>query len=1345
MTHPTARLAGVFAAIVLISGARAAQPWDTPFARDTASIVDAAKGVTAPEGQALVVLLDDQHYSIDSRGRVRSTLRKVYRIFDKEDIEEWTAVEQSYQPWYQQKPLLRARVIGADGAAQWLDPKTIAESPAVEYDSSIFSDRRVVRAPLPNVVPGAVVEYEISVVDKLPLLDAGVVSRITVEDTVPLERFHVLIEADKAIVLRTAAQLIPDSALRRENTKSGARVECELDHLPIRKDFEFNLPSNLSSRPYLSFSTGRSWQEVAAAYEAIVDRQIQAGDVHAMLEGIDAHQPAAVLIPQLAAKLHKQARYTGVEFGEAAIVPANPAETLKRGYGDCKDKSALLVASLRAAGLKAYLALLDSGFGTDVDPGLPGMGLFDHAIVYVAADPPLWIDATAENVRVGALPSGDQGRLALVARNTTTSLVKTPESESKDNWERHTIAARLSEYGPGDITEIIEAGGTREADLRAAYASDEAKNRKRLESYVKQTYLGKLGKFQVSRKDEWNAPFHLSVEALQSARASTDMDSGAVGLLPQLLFSDLPFALQYGGEADENDKKREHDFVLWEPQSIEYRYRIVAPPLFKPASLPSSEELKLGPATYSRTFGRSADGAIEVVYRFDTGKRVLTPAEFTAFREGLQKHSKATPELITFVPATAEHMALGETGKALALVRDYVGQHPDEATAHVRLSRMLIAAGLGGAALQEANRAVELNDKSSQAWQALGWAYQHDFFGRRFAGNWSRSEAEKCYRQALAIDPDDHIAAGDLAILLEHSKTGVRYGAGSNLAEAIELYRGVQKKQPIPQLQESLELDLLYSGQVDAAKEHLKNCSAEAQATFGPVITALQEGAAKSIISVQASYPDVAVRQLRLLTTAVALVRMRRYDVARPILAAAARLRNDAGSQALLDMMGRIKRYEDTLLPESDPRSLVQRLLLELFLDGQDSEKLKPLFSGGEPWADRSRAIGPLRKILAMVRHGYPRLVFSDENIADLTLSAAEFEKSGEDGYGYVVVANIPNTVKFPAVYVIREGGQYRILASNDSPGAVGKLVLDLLQKNDIKGAQWWLDTVVAQLTSEEDGTGYPAVRSLWSGLTPATRGPRDIELAASSMIGRDSGSETALRILRQVRAKAATDLERAQIDKAICETLRAARNWPELMVAAKRLSTSKAFPEEGFRYAVQAAAGVRNWTELEALAQQRLKSNPENVTALRAVVIGRTFEGNRTGAAEATEKVLTLSFAGTEERLFEAWGAMLGGRADQKLLTKLKEERSLPDKDSFYTLAMLQAVLKMPEDAQQSLNKAIELEYSPDPDVRAWVIYGKVCEQYGFAKEAAAAFSRAKSALHDDEQAEWALALISR
>jgi hypothetical protein len=148
---------------------RASEPWDAPFAGDPRAILEAAKLIPVPDGQMVMVLLEQHRYVIDENGRTISKVRKVLRIVTEEGLEEWSSIEQEYQPWHESKPEMRSRVIGVDGTIHWLDDKTIADSPASEYDQSIFSDRRVVRAPLPAVGVGTIVEYEIVARETAPL------------------------------------------------------------------------------------------------------------------------------------------------------------------------------------------------------------------------------------------------------------------------------------------------------------------------------------------------------------------------------------------------------------------------------------------------------------------------------------------------------------------------------------------------------------------------------------------------------------------------------------------------------------------------------------------------------------------------------------------------------------------------------------------------------------------------------------------------------------------------------------------------------------------------------------------------------------------------------------------------------------------------------------------------------------------------------------------------------------------------------------------------------------------------------------------------------------------------
>src|SRR5712691_2091894 len=219
---------------------RAAEPWDAPFARDPRAILEAAKLIPVPDEQMAMVLLEQHRYVIDENGRTLSKVRKVLRIVTEEGLEEWSSIEQEYQPWDESRPEMRARVIGAHGAVHWLDGKTIADSPANEYDQNIFSDRRVVRAPLPAVGVGTIVEYEIVTRETAPLFNAGEARRVTIFDGVPIRRFQLSIEAAQSVPLKTVSKLIPESAIQRSQNGGKTQFNCEIGPLEPRKSVEGN-------------------------------------------------------------------------------------------------------------------------------------------------------------------------------------------------------------------------------------------------------------------------------------------------------------------------------------------------------------------------------------------------------------------------------------------------------------------------------------------------------------------------------------------------------------------------------------------------------------------------------------------------------------------------------------------------------------------------------------------------------------------------------------------------------------------------------------------------------------------------------------------------------------------------------------------------------------------------------------------------------------------------------------------------------------------------------------------------------------------------------------------------
>jgi transglutaminase-like putative cysteine protease len=84
--------------------------------------------------------------------------------------------------------------------------------------------------------------------------------------------------------------------------------------------------------------------------------------------------------------VQSQIRYFSVSLGESSHRPAAPDVVIKRRYGDCKDKSFLLISLLREIGVESSPVLVKLGHRKVLEGMLPSPQLFDHVIVKAVVD-----------------------------------------------------------------------------------------------------------------------------------------------------------------------------------------------------------------------------------------------------------------------------------------------------------------------------------------------------------------------------------------------------------------------------------------------------------------------------------------------------------------------------------------------------------------------------------------------------------------------------------------------------------------------------------------------------------------------------------------------------------------------------------------------------------------------------------------------------------------------------------------------------------------------------------------------------------------------------------------------
>ena len=816
-------------------------PWTVPhFSIDPKVLYEQASEPAAPDGTNVTVLDDEESYNFDAAGRSLYTEYTVYKVLTQRGAEGWSNISVTWEPWHQERPLVRVRVITPDFVVHDLDLKTLADAPAQDEQFNIYSDRRVIRGPLPAVAPGAVVEQEIVVHESTPFFSAGTLGRCFFgRVSIPVHHSRFAVEAPSSIPLHYVAQLLPDLQPQKTESDGLVRIVFERGTIDPLETVESYLPSDVPAYPSITFSTGASWESVAQDYAAIVDGQIKNSDVKAVVEKLTDHkQTRSEKIQAISGYLDKEIRYTGVEFGDATIIPHSPSETITHKYGDCKDKSTLLVTMLRAADIPAYIALLNAGGRMDVPADLPGMGLFDHAIVYVPGTPDLWIDATDEFARAGELPTADQGRLTLVVRPETTALVRTPEASSQDNLLAEFREVHLAEYGPARIVERTQPHGSSESSYRRSYSDKLNKTTQDdLTSYVKSQYLAeKLDRLDRSDPDDLSHQFELVLESDRAKRGFTDLEIAVAAIRFEGLFYRIPAELRESKKDDVSDEKvkakRTPDYQLPEAFTTEWHYTITPPAGFQPKPLPKDLEFRLGPCLLTEKFSSDPDDTVHANLRFDTVKRRLNVDEVAELRKKITQLVEGQPVLIYFEPVGEVLASEGKIREALQSYRDLIAPNPKEAVLHLRLAQALLAAGLAESARAEAQTATKLEPNSALAEKTLAEILEYDLVGRKFRPGSDYAGAEAAFRAAERLDSDDKATVANLAILLEYNHWGLRYGPGAKLKDAVAEYKQLSVDQQTDLgIENNLPFTLFYADEfADAEKAALSfpntaNCS----------------------------------------------------------------------------------------------------------------------------------------------------------------------------------------------------------------------------------------------------------------------------------------------------------------------------------------------------------------------------------------------------------------------------------------------------------------------------------------------------------------------------------------
>ncbi len=1312
-------------------------PWIQPFTDDIDGFVAAATAIADEDDDGIVFLAKDAHASFGADGERTYRGRLVYRIVSPRSVRGWGQVSANWKPWHQYRPEVRARVLTPEGTEHWLDPATLGELPRYPDQPDVLSDWLRLRAPLPAAEAGVIVEVETVYHDHTPLFDGGSAFLFSAGHRGPIEYVRFVVEAPSELPLHLATDLLEAQPL--ESEEDGLRRwTYELGRMEGGGPIAPNLPGDVPRRPGIGVSTGESWAAVASRYHAIVEAQIADADLGTTVKKVLGNKRVRgeltrrEQIARLVAWLHREVRYTGLEFGEAAIVPRSPGETLTRQYGDCKDKSTLLTVLLRDAGIPAHLALLDAGPGRDVMPSLPGLGRFDHAIVYVPAgsgEGEVWIDATAKHARIGQLPAADQDRWALVVRPETRELVRTPAATSADSGEWVERQIVLADIGAARVIEKSEYRGSQERLLRRVLTDlDDDKLREIFQKSIESAYQAEeLVGFEPSDPGDLARPLSIAIEAAQANSIVTALDSATVTMSLNALVSTLYTSLGLGEEDSDEEgeaEARQQDFLLAEPYTAEHNLRIVPPVGFRAVDLPADETRQLGAASFEITVSRDDEGAVVVRAAFDSGPSRLSAAEYETLREKISEFVEDGFRVFNFEQVGEKLLAAGRLREALEELRRLAEIQPEQALHRTRIARALIAAGLGEAARREARRAAELDPENDLVQQGLGLVLARDLLGREFNAGMDYEAAETAWKKARDLESDNPIHRRNLAVLYEHDRDGERYGPRARLAEAIAEYRSLREDLDSPAADDNLLIALFRAERFAECRELAEELEPTVHRRALEIVsTAASEDFDAAHDKILTETEEVRNKILGMASELA--VQIRHYQLAADFLSAVRGSESAAAILSQSSFLRRTKRFEEIDFDAADPRAFYFRTLRGTVLG--DADGLAPLYRLA---ADNGLEREDVEWQFAASRLGF-RAAWQNvpaESGLDVLVALSELSVDGDAETGYRLRALDDGEVN-DVMYFAAGSDGLRLVAMQTIGGLspIGHEVLRLLEAGQETAARRWLDWAreAAVAPDFDDPFGGDPVARFWK--RGAGGDASRIRQAAASLIATGPGAGSVLADLEAGLAAAEEGDER-RWQQARLAALFNAERYDDAVVAAKRLLAAEPASDWVFQLLTTALLELESWDEISPIARTRLEHLPDDVWARRLLSEDAQRQGDVELASKWLEEVVEMGRAEDHEYNNLAWFSLVLSAVDEQALDRAQQAVRLTGEasaSSLHTLATVVAELGEPAAAREIVLQAMTAGGSVEPQSHDWYVLGRIAEHFGLLDAAVEAYRK--------------------
>lgn len=240
------------------------------------------------------------------------------------------------------------------------------------------------------------IDFAYTLVGKNPIFEKEkyLFTALESENPIDLLNLRVLYSKDKDYQYKLANS---DSTVKFTESINNGFKQLEIKIHNVKAiNLEESIPAWEIPYKYFTLSSFKNWKDVNTWGQRTFALKSEPNLESVFKEIFIGNETVDEKINKVIDFVQDDIRYMGIEAGIGSIKPLHPEQVVKQRFGDCKDKSLLLVWLLKKLGInEAYPALVNTAITHKIEQFFPTNEIFNHCIVkFNYNNSTYWVDPT---------------------------------------------------------------------------------------------------------------------------------------------------------------------------------------------------------------------------------------------------------------------------------------------------------------------------------------------------------------------------------------------------------------------------------------------------------------------------------------------------------------------------------------------------------------------------------------------------------------------------------------------------------------------------------------------------------------------------------------------------------------------------------------------------------------------------------------------------------------------------------------------------------------------------------------------------------------------------------------